>query len=184
MTAQLGDESRTLTSIDGTAADTGRSGVTGILIGVVRIALGWTMLWAALDKIFGLGLATPSERSVLNGASPAKGYLASLEGPASALFNPLAGNPVIDFLFVAGMLLPGIALFLGIGTRIGLVSAALMFLTLWFTALPLENNPFLDQHLFYVLTAGLLLALDAGRYLGLGRFWRGLPVVRGQRWLW
>jgi thiosulfate dehydrogenase [quinone] large subunit len=129
-------------------------------------------------------MATPSERSILHGASATKGYLSSLQGYAAGAFGALAGNPVVDTLFIAGMLLPGLALVLGAGTRIALVSAAVMFLMLWITQLPLENNPFLDQHLFYVLAAALLLALDAGRYLGFGPFWRGLPVVRDQRWLW
>ena len=40
-------------------------------------------------------------------------------------------------------------------------------LNLWFASLPLEYNPFLDQHLFYAVAALSVLAFDSGRYLGL-----------------
>ena len=36
----------------------------------LRIVLGFTFLWAFVDKLFGLGYATPSERSWINGGSP------------------------------------------------------------------------------------------------------------------
>ena len=56
-------------------------------------------------------------------------------------------------------------------------------LNLWFASLPLEYNPFLDQHLFYAVAALSVLAFDSGRYLGLGNAWRNLPLVRANRWL-
>ena len=41
----------------------------------IRLALGWVFLWAFLDKLFGLGHATPAKRAWINGGSPTKGFL-------------------------------------------------------------------------------------------------------------
>ena len=63
------------------------------------------------------------------------------------------------------------------------MGSRVLMLNLWFASLPLEYNPFLDQHLFYATAALSVLAFDSGRYLGLGNAWRNLPLVRGNRWL-
>lgn len=36
---------------------------TQVVLGVLRITIGFYFLWAFLDKTFGLGFATPAERS-------------------------------------------------------------------------------------------------------------------------
>lgn len=36
-----------------------------------RLVIGWVFLWAFLDKVFGFGFSTPSERAWINGGSPA-----------------------------------------------------------------------------------------------------------------
>jgi thiosulfate dehydrogenase (quinone) large subunit len=61
---------------------------------------------------------------------------------------------------------------------------ALLLVMMWTAVLPPENNPFMDDHLIYALTLGLLASLGAGRWLGLGRKWerttmvQKLPVLR------
>lgn len=55
----------------------------------IRIALGWVFLWAFLDKTFGLGFATPSAKSWLNGGSPTNGFLGSAKGPSATSTTPL-----------------------------------------------------------------------------------------------
>ncbi|OLT10594.1 hypothetical protein BJF78_28555 [Pseudonocardia sp. CNS-139] len=153
-------------------------------LSLLRIALGWVMLWAGLDRMFGLGMATPPERSVLSGASATAGYLGGVSGPAAPLFTAMAGNPVVDTLFVAGMLLCGLALVLGVTTLIAGLGAAVIFGMLWLTMIPLENNPVVDQHLFYALAGVLVAVSNPGRFLGIGAWWSRLPVVRSSRWLW
>lgn len=49
--------------------------------------------------------------------------------------------------------------------------------------LPLENSPFMDDHLIYALALVQLAALGAGRTLGLGRVWEQLPIGRNNGWL-
>ncbi len=45
--------------------------------GLLRISVGWIFFWAFIDKLFGLGFATASESSWLNGGSPTSGTFSS-----------------------------------------------------------------------------------------------------------
>jgi len=160
--------------------------ILGSLLGVLRIALGWVLLWAGVDKVFGLGYPTEDGQAVIDGASATEGYLQHALTPGSAaepLLQPLAGNPLIDVLYLAGTLGAGVALLLGVGVRIAGLGGAALFVMLWFSSLPLEYNPFLDQHLFWALSCLLVVAADAGRHLGLGRWWQSTTLVSTRRWL-
>ncbi|WP_442945749.1 hypothetical protein [Nonomuraea sp. LPB2021202275-12-8] len=58
---------------------------------VARIALGWTFLWAFLDKTFGWGFATPADRAWIAGGSPTTGFLKGTgENALGGLFSALA----------------------------------------------------------------------------------------------
>lgn len=149
------------------------------VLAVVRPALGWTFLWAFLDKTFGLGFATERADAWVNGGSPTFGFLAmATEGKIfHDLFAGLAG-PSSDWLFMTGLLGIGVALTLGIGMRIAAASGALLVMFMWAAELPLENNPFMDDHIIQALVLVGLAIYGAGRYLGLGRVWERLPIVR------
>ena len=155
-----------------------------ISLGVLRIALGLVLTWAFLDKLFGFGMNTPSERSLLNGASATKGYLSSREGWFSGAFQAVSGSWWIDTLFVLGLAGGGIALVFGFASRLATVAVLGVFGGIYLSQLPLKNNPVIDQHLFYCITAVALLATGSDRVLGLGNRWRSLPVVRKQPLLW
>src|SRR5829696_2737736 len=91
----------------------------------LRIVMGFTFLWAFLDKLFGFGYATPAERSWLNGGSPTRGFLAnSATGPFESTYKDIAGAGWADWLFMIGLAGIGVALLLGIGMRIAAVSGA------------------------------------------------------------
>lgn len=149
----------------------------------VRLGLGWTFLWAFLDKTFGLGYATPAERAWLEGGSPTRGFLGNAAtGPFEGLYHQIAGAAWADWLFMIGLAGIGLALLLGIGTRVAAATGALLYVLMWTAVLPPENNPFLDEHLINAaLLVGLALA-GAGDTLGFGRAWARLPIVR--RWPW
>jgi len=50
--------------------------------------MGWTMLWPFLDKLFGLGFATSSDKSWLSGTSPTFGFLKfGTKGPFMQFFQ-------------------------------------------------------------------------------------------------
>ena len=86
---------------------------------IIRILLGFIFLWAAVDKIFGLGFSTPPEEAWIAGVSPTFGYLKfATYGPFSGMMQAMAGNPVVDVLLVGGQLLVGLALILGIGVKV------------------------------------------------------------------
>ena len=155
-------------------------------LGLLRVGFGWALFWSGIDKVFGLGFATKPEQSVLAGVSPTKGFLMhglDADAPAAALLKPLAGNPVADALFLLATVGAGLALLLGIGTRVAAIGGGILMLNLWFASLPLQYNPVLDQHLLYAIAALSVLAFDSGRYLGLGTWWRQVPLVRANRWL-
>ncbi|MFI6512285.1 hypothetical protein ACIBCT_32175 [Streptosporangium sp. NPDC050855] len=146
---------------------------------ITRIGLGFIFLWAFLDKTFGLGFATPAERAWLNGGSPTTGFLKGTgENALGGVFTALAGQAWVDWLFMLGLLGVGTALLLGIGLRIAAVAGGLMMVLMWAAALPLETNPFLDDHLIYaVVLAGLALS-GAGATWGLGARWAATGLVR------
>jgi thiosulfate dehydrogenase [quinone] large subunit len=140
------------------------------LLGLTRLMVGFTFLWAFLDKVFGLGFSTPTEHSWLHGGSPTSGFLvASIEGG-----NPFAGvwsvflaiNPVTDVLFMLGLLGVGLALMLGIGTRVAAVSGAAMYTLMYLAAFPMSTNPLYDTHLLLAVAVLAMAGLAAGDHLG------------------
>lgn len=153
------------------------------VLAALRLALGWTFLWAFLDKTFGLGYATPSENAWIDGGSPTTGYLSGVEGPFGDFFNDLAGNTWVDWIFMIGLLGIGLALILGIGMRIAAVAGVLMLGMMYLASLPLDNNPFMDEHITEALMIVVLALTFSGRYLGLGRYWERIPFVQKNRWL-
>ena len=153
------------------------------VLAVLRIVVGWTFLWAFLDKVFGLGYATPAARAWVDGGSPTKGFLSSSTGPFSGFWHDLAGTGVANWLFMLGLLGIGTAFLLGIGMRIAAVAAATMYLLMYTVVLPPENNPVTDDHILGALIVIALALLAAGDTLGLGRWWKSQPLVKRYPWL-
>lgn len=144
----------------------------GYLLGVMRIAFGFYFLWAFVDKMFGLGFATPAERAVVNGGSPTTGYLSGVEGPFAGMFNAMAGNGVVDVLFMAGLFGIGITLVLGMGARVGALCGAAMYAFMYLASLPTTTNPVLDDHFTGAIVMLVIAAIPASwSYLGLGSWW-------------
>ncbi len=154
-----------------------------VLLPLTRIALGFVYLWAFIDKLFGLGLATPAAGSVLAGQSPSAGYLGHTEGALSGVFRAMAGNPLVDALFMLGLGAVGAALVTGVCLWLAALGGSFVMGGIYLSALPLANNPIIDEHLVYVLLGWLLAALGAGRFAGLGTVWSTLPFVRRAPWL-
>lgn len=169
-------EAREVTS--GTTAVVSAQTVGRYAFAGVRLLLAFEFLWAFGDKLFGWGLATPAERAWINGGSPTTGFLSNVEGTFAGFFSALAGNPVIDWLFMLGLLGIGAALALGIGLRIAAGSGVVLLMLMWLASLPLANNPFVDSHLIDAVVLVGLAAVAAGNTLGLGRRWAGLPLVK------
>jgi len=150
----------------------------------LRIGLGWIFLWAFVDKLFGLGHATPSANAWIHGGSPTAGFLGkAVSGPFEGFYHSIAGAAWADWLFMAGLLGIGIALLAGIGIRLAAVAGGLLLVLMWTAVLPPETNPIIDDHLIYAGVLALLALTAAGDTLGLGRWWSRQPTVQRLPWL-
>ncbi|MDA2805086.1 DoxX family membrane protein [Nocardiopsis suaedae] len=149
------------------------------VLAVLRLSIGWIFLWAFLDKLFGLGFATPADGAWTAGGSPTYGFMAeAASGPFAGLYGSFAGAVWADWLFMAGLLGIGLAFLLGIGMRIAAAAGALMLVLMWTAVLPPPNNPFMDDHLVMALAMVALSLLNAGDTAGLGGWWSRLSLVR------
>jgi thiosulfate dehydrogenase [quinone] large subunit len=163
-------------------------------LAVLRVATGFVFLWAFLDKTFGLSYSTPSAKSWLNGGSPTKGFLGSVEvGPLQGLFHTMAGTWYADWLFMLGMLGIGVAVIAGVAVRAAAGAGVLLMTGMWLAEFPLARhtaggaptgsaNPITDYHVIYALVLIVLAATYAGTTWGLGRTWARLPFVAQHRW--
>ena len=148
------------------------------ILGFLRISLGFIFLWSFLDKLFGLNFSTPADKSWLFGVSPTLGFLSNSQGPFSGFYKAIAGNILVDWLFMLGLLLIGLALILGICIKIASYSGSLMLILIYLASLPLKHNPIVDEHIIYLLVLILFPYLKSGYYLGFGRIWSRTSLVR------
>ncbi len=159
-------------------------------IAALRLAFGFTFLWAFLDKTFALGWGTGyndegvldrfGDAAWINGGSPTEGFLAFAvpEGNRfKGTFNDMAGQAWVDWLFMIGLLGVGVTLLLGVGMRIGTAAGALMYAFMYAASFRLENNPFVDDHLIGIIAMAVLFFAGAGATWGLGRYWRRTRMV-------
>jgi thiosulfate dehydrogenase [quinone] large subunit len=170
-------------------AATGTTSLQRRTLAVLRLAIGFIFLWAFLDKTFGLDFSTPSERAWLNGGTPAQGFLNSpgVTGPLQPFFVGIA-SPLVDFLFMLGMIAVGAAVMAGVGLRVSAVAGSLimvfMYLAEWvFTPNAASTNPLVDYHIIYALALIVVAVFAAGDTWGLGKIWKSLPIVQKYTWL-
>ncbi len=159
-----------------------------IAIGVARILMGFYFFWAFIDKTFGLGFATPAERAWINGGSPTTGFLANAtaESPFAGVFAALAGNVLVDWLFMLGLLGVGVALMLGVGVRIGALAGCAMLLFMYLAEFPLtltgSNNPLIDSHITDMTVMAIVFFGVYSQRLSFAGIWR--RIVGDKTWLW
>lgn len=163
-------------------------------LAVLRVLTGFTFLWAFLDKTFGLGYATPSERAWIHGGSPTKGFLGGVDvGPFQSFFHSIAGAPWANVLFMLGLLGIGVALIAGVALRLAAGSGVILLALMWLAAFPIaqtssagaptsSTNPFYDSHVADAVVLIVLAATYAGSTWGLGARWARLPFVQSHRW--
>lgn len=161
----------------------GRPHAAGKSLALLRILLGLVFLWTFLDKTFGLGYSTTAANSWLAGHTPTGGYLSSLKGSLAATFHPLVGQPWVDWTFMLGMLLVGTALTLGIALRAAAVGGSLIMALMWLSSLPLQNHPFVDEHVIYACSLWVLALAGAGHVWGMGRIWSTRSLAKKLGWL-
>lgn len=165
----------------------------GVAIAALRLAMGFVFMWPFLDKLFGLGYSTASDKSWISGGSPTKGFLSGVDvGPFESVFHSFAGAWWANLLFMAGLFAIGLALILGVALRIAAVAGSLLLVFMWAASWPMaqftsageptrSTNPFLDDHLVYAIVLVVLAVIGAGRFFGLGDWWA--KVTGDHAWL-
>ena len=150
---------------------------------ILRILLGWSFLWAFLDKFFGLGFATCRasdssdidffcDAAMIKGGSPTYGYLnfATQGSHTGGLFDwmaPSAPDSInfADVLFMAALLLGGVALMAGIATKTAAYGGAVLMAFMFFAGdVWPTNNPINSSHVIeFFVFMGIA-------YVGPGKF--------------
>jgi thiosulfate dehydrogenase [quinone] large subunit len=154
-------------------------------IAVMRIMIGFVFLWAFLDKTMGLGFATKPGAAWLDGVSPTMGFLkfgVNPQSPFVDFFHGLAGNVLVDWLFMLGLLGIGAALVLGVGVRLAAATGTALLVMMWAAEFPLKNNPLIDEHLVY--SVALWVVALSPRKFSLVEQWLQTPTVKKNPWLW
>lgn len=189
-------------------AVTTRSSLGWKFLSLTRISIGFVFLWAFLDKLLALGYATgrdPETGKVdyfgdaawINGNHVTEGYLKSAAGEFGGepvgvygeMFTgwgdfAIGGFRPLDWIFMIALLGVGLALILGIGTKVGALSATGLLLFMYIAHFDNSNNPFLDDHIVYSLAAIGIVWVELERQdIGLGKWWRSTSAVQKNRWL-
>lgn len=126
---------------------------------VLRVALGWLMLYAGLDKVLS---GNWSAAGFLHGAKTFNSFYVFLTQPG------LIG--VVNFFNEWGLTLLGVSLILGVFVRWSSVFGAVLMVLYYFAsnAFPsVPNGLVVDDHIIYALILILLAVMGAGRYYGL-----------------
>jgi len=192
--------------VETTAAPGSKLGYT--FLSLTRISIGLVFLWAFVDKLFGLGFHTCRDdetgtvqvlcdASWLKGGHVTEGYLKSAAGefggePAGAagqLFKgwgdfALGGFRPLDWVFMLALAGVGLALTLGIGTKIAAWSGVALLGLMYLAHFDNTNHPFLDDHIVYALaTVGIVYVELQRQAVGLGKAWRNVGLVQRHTWL-
>lgn len=171
------------------------------MLSVTRIALGFVFLWAFFDKLLGLGFSTCRkvaedasfsidafcDKAWINGGHVTEGYLVyggNPNSPFNDFFVDLGGQRWTDWIFMVGLLGIGLALMLGIGTKIAAWSGAAMLVFMYLTQMLPSTNPVLDDHIVYALAVLGIVYVELQRQsVGFGKVWRKLAIVQKNKWL-
>ena len=169
-------------------------------LSITRIAIGFTFLWPFFDKLLGLGFSTCRDKETgtveymcdaawINGARMTEGYLGSSTGPFADFFKNLGTMAWTDWPYMIGLLGIGLALMLGIGTKVAMWAGSLMLGMMYLShSWPGEGgnttNPFVDDHMIYIFAIiGIVLVELVRQSVGLGTWWRKLGIVKKWGWL-
>jgi thiosulfate dehydrogenase [quinone] large subunit len=163
-------------------AGTATRTVADVTFAVVRILIGFTLLWSFIEKAF-ISVGSNADGTLpswIDGGSPTAGFLGfATTGPFAPMYQAMAGQTWVDWGFMLALLLGGVALMLGLAMRIAGYGTALLYLLMWTAVLPPEHNPIIDDHVIIAATLVGLVLVGAGDTLGLGSWWR----ARTPRWL-
>ena len=154
------------------------------LLVMLRVIIGWHILYEGVVKMW-------------NPNWSASGYLLDSKGIFAGLFHAMAENAtvlqIVDFVNVWGLVLVGLGLMLGLGTRWATIGG-IVLIGLYFLshppfigvkyALPSEGSYlFVNKNLIEVFALAVLLVFPTGNHIGLDRLislWRNKSVPEEQ----
>lgn len=132
----------------------------------LRITMGWMFFYAGITK-------------VLNPEWSAEGYLKgakAMTGLYQLLLSPEV-LPIVNFVNAWGLTLLGASLILGILVKVS-APLGMILMLMYYLALGLPYpNPhayIVDEHIIYIAGLFTLVAFDAGKFWGLGRWIKSL----------
>ena len=129
---------------------------------LLRLALGWVFLHAAVEKL------------TTEGGWTATGFLThAVNGPLAGFFSGMAGVAAVDWLGMIGELLIGLVLIFGVAVRFTALAAAAMLLLFYLAQLPPENG-WVSDKIIYILGLNVLAAARSGTFLGVDHLLRSL----------
>ncbi|MEN8229773.1 MAG: DoxX family protein [Bacteroidota bacterium] len=145
--------------------DLSKKGLTKLTLTIIRVAIGWHFLYEGISKLF-----------IENWSS--QGYLANTSGFLSGFYHWLAGGEtlvkVVDFMNIYGLIVIGLALFIGIFIRIASLGGILLLALYYFAYPPFGTSLFggAEGH-FYIVDRNLieiflLLWFVIGKQAGFG----------------
>jgi thiosulfate dehydrogenase [quinone] large subunit len=128
------------------------SGAQKFFLVFLRVIVGWHFLYEGFVKLSSDGWS-------------AAGYLNAAPGPFGHIFESMASSAsmvgAIDFLMSWGLTLAGIALILGLFTRVGLVIAAIFLLLFYLSNPPWVGVQFMAGEGSYLIVNKNLVELAA-----------------------
>jgi uncharacterized membrane protein YphA (DoxX/SURF4 family) len=140
---------------------------TYLILSLLRIAIGWHLLYEGLIKLFNPGWT-------------ASGYLESATGPLAGLFHAMAANEmilaIVNILNTWGLVLIGLGLFLGLFTRISQVAGIVLLFFYYGSHPPVLTEPgffregsyfFISKDFLEMMALLALMFFPTGHYLGL-----------------
>lgn len=149
------------------------------MLGLIRIVLGFMLVWAFFDKLFGLGMPSGSDVAIINGGSPTEYYLSELiHGPLEGMWGALAGNVVVDILLMFGLITVGTCLMVGIASKLSTIGFVVMMIMMYCLCIPPADNPIFDYHIIYILAELSVYFLGGFSVMGVGGRWKELKIVK------
>ncbi|MEX0932858.1 MAG: hypothetical protein WDZ77_02040 [Candidatus Pacearchaeota archaeon] len=155
-----------------------------LTLGILRIGFGLVLLWAFFDKLLGLGFGTVRGNAWINGISPTKEFLQNeTSGIFINFYYWLSNFAIIDWLFMLGLFGIGISLTFGIANKLGTYLGFTLFILMWAGNLPPTHHPFIEKQLIYAITLLVIFHFKGNEYLGFGKKWKNLKIVKNNKWL-
>ena len=93
------------------------------------------------------------------------------------MWHALAGNVIIDWLLMFGLLALGISLMLGFASRLSTIGTVIMMVLMYTMVLPPSDNILVTHHIVYA--AGILAVYWLGAFdkWSVNGYWNRIPIV-------